>query len=104
LLELPDTRDLMRRLAAETESVADALGIRLPFSSAIRRIEEVLHVTAANSSSMRQDLARGAPTEIDAINGAIARYGEECGVAAPCNRTLWRLVRARAGDLRSDLS
>lgn len=104
LLELPDARDLMRRLAAETESVADALGIRLPFPSAIRRIEEVLHVTAANSSSMRQDLARGAPTEIDAINGAVAQYGEECGVATPCNHTVWRLVRARAGDIRSDLS
>jgi 2-dehydropantoate 2-reductase len=96
LLELPDARALMSRLAVETESVAAALGIRLPFTSAVKRIEEVARQTAGNSSSMRQDLARGAPTEIDAINGAVVRYGEESGVATPSNRTVWQLVRARA--------
>jgi 2-dehydropantoate 2-reductase len=96
LLELPDARGLMTRLAGETESVAAALGIQLPFNSAAERIEEVARQTAENSSSMRQDLARGAPTEIDAINGAVVRYGEDSGVATPCNRTMWHLVRARA--------
>jgi 2-dehydropantoate 2-reductase len=95
LLELPETRDLMYRLAAETESVANALHIQLPFASSMPRIEEVLRLTASNSSSMRQDLLRGAQTEIDAINGAVSRYGEECGVATPYNRSVWQLVRAR---------
>jgi 2-dehydropantoate 2-reductase len=101
LLELSDARELMNRLAAETESVAAALGIQLPFASSTHQIEAVLRLTAENSSSMRQDLARGAPTEIDAINGAIAHFGEECGVATPYNRAVWQLVRASAAVKRS---
>jgi len=50
--------------------------------------------TAGNRSSMLQDILRGAPTEIDAINGAVAEAGERLQVPTPVNRTLWRLVRA----------
>jgi 2-dehydropantoate 2-reductase len=45
---------------------------------------------------MLQDVLRGAPTEIDAICGAIVAAGEECGIPVPANRTLWLLVRALA--------
>jgi 2-dehydropantoate 2-reductase len=104
LLEIPEAGQLMQRLSAETESVAAALHIQLPFDSPLERIGEVLRLTAGNSSSMRQDLLRGAPTEIDAINGAITRYGEESGVATPYNRSVWQLVRAKAAINRSTTS
>ena len=52
--------------------------------------------TARHRSSMLQDLARGRPTEIDAINGYVAARGAALGVAAPTNVTLTRLIRARA--------
>jgi 2-dehydropantoate 2-reductase len=41
-----------------------------------------------------QDVKRGAPTEIDAICGAVVRAGEERGVRAPVNWAMWRLVSA----------
>jgi 2-dehydropantoate 2-reductase len=43
---------------------------------------------------MFQDILRGAPTEIDAINGAAARLGQQLNVPTPVNETLWRLVKA----------
>jgi 2-dehydropantoate 2-reductase len=43
---------------------------------------------------MLQDVARGAPTEIDAICGAIVEAGERAGVPTPTNRTLGQLVKA----------
>jgi 2-dehydropantoate 2-reductase len=43
---------------------------------------------------MLQDVLRNAPTEIDAINGAIVQTGEETGVPTPIHRTLWQLVRS----------
>jgi 2-dehydropantoate 2-reductase len=45
---------------------------------------------------MLQDVERGRPTEIDAINGHVAARGAARGVPAPVNATLTRLIRARA--------
>ena len=51
--------------------------------------------TAHHRSSMLQDLERGRPTEIEAINGCIWRYGREAGIPTPVNATMTRLVRWR---------
>jgi 2-dehydropantoate 2-reductase len=54
----------------------------------------VARATGENRSSMLQDLERGNPTEIDFINGAVARLGQKAGVDCPVNMTLTRLVTA----------
>jgi 2-dehydropantoate 2-reductase len=94
LLERPTARELMAAAAWETAHVAAAQGIRLPFDDPAAAAEAVAERTAANRSSMFQDIRRGAPTEIDAINGAIVRAGERFLVATPTNRVLWQLVKA----------
>jgi 2-dehydropantoate 2-reductase len=71
------------------------MGIQLPYELPLIQIEQVLEKTAANQSSMLQDLQRRAPTEIDQINGAIVRYGEMCGVPTPINQTLVQLLKAK---------
>ena len=43
---------------------------------------------------MLQDVLRGSPTEIDAINGAVEREGLRLGVPTPVNSMLAALVRA----------
>jgi 2-dehydropantoate 2-reductase len=48
-------------------------------------------------SSTAQDLNRGKRTEIDSLNGFIARRGLELGVATPVNHTLCTLVRLAEG-------
>jgi len=44
---------------------------------------------------MLQDVMRGNRTEIDALNGAIARLGEETGVPTPVNSMLTQLIKAK---------
>ena len=44
-------------------------------------------------SSTAQDMARRKPTEIDHLNGFVARRGRERGVATPVNQTLHALVK-----------
>jgi 2-dehydropantoate 2-reductase len=44
---------------------------------------------------MLQDMERGRPTEIDAINGAVVREGQRVGVPTPFNQALLLLVKAR---------
>jgi 2-dehydropantoate 2-reductase len=46
---------------------------------------------------MQRDLDRGAITEIDALNGAVAAEGRRLGVPVPENELLWRQVREREG-------
>lgn len=94
LLEDPHARAVMGQAAREAASVAAARGVRLPYPDPVAQVETVAERTGANHSSMLQDIERGAPTEIDAINGAVARAAEDIGVAAPLNWTLWHLVRA----------
>lgn len=94
LLHRPAAHLLMGVLAQETAAVAEAKGIHLPFDDAVRAAEEVARKTASNHSSMFQDIRRGAPTEIDAICGAITRTGEKLGVSTPVNRVCWHLTRA----------
>lgn len=96
LLVRPEARLLMAELAQEAAAVASGLGIRLPYDDPAAAAESVAARTAANHSSMLQDIRRGAPTEIDAICGEIVRLGEPLGAPVSLNRMMWRLVRAMA--------
>jgi 2-dehydropantoate 2-reductase len=94
LLERPSARALMGELACEAAAVAETLGLVLPFPGPERAAEEVARRTAENMSSMLQDVLRGAPTEIDVINGAVVRWGEKKSVPTSVNRVMWSLVKA----------
>lgn len=94
LLERPSAREVMAELARETARVAYAEEINLPFSDPVAAAEDVARKTAANQSSMLQDVLRGAPTEIDAICGAVVQYGEKHRIPTPANWDCWKLVRA----------
>jgi 2-dehydropantoate 2-reductase len=95
LLERPAAQDVLAEAVREVAQVAQAKGIRLQMSDPVEVTLDVARRTASNHSSMLQDLERGAPTEIDAISGAISREGRRLNVPAPTNWTLWKLVRAR---------
>jgi len=54
--------------------------------------ERILMSTGLNESSMLQDLKKGKMTEIEQLNGAIARLGRNAGVNTPVNEILTRLI------------
>lgn len=97
LLELPTAREMMGELAREAAQVAGAENVPLPFPDPVAAAEEVARRTSANHSSMLQDVLRGAPTEIDAICGAVVKIGQKHGIETPGNRACWGLVKAMAG-------
>ncbi len=94
LLERPSAREMMRRLAQEVAQVACAENIKLPFADPITAAEAVARKTAANRSSMLQDVLRGAPTEINAICGAVMKIAQKHGIDTPANQICWELVTA----------
>jgi 2-dehydropantoate 2-reductase len=93
LVKNPAAQAIMREAIAEATRVAHAKGIMLPENGAERALE-VAERTAPNISSMLADIRRGVETEIDVMNGAVAREGERLGIDTPVNRTLTGLVHA----------
>jgi len=94
-----DARAVMDAVLDETFAVARTAGVGLPWADADayrrRFYGELVPSTAGHRSSMLQDLERGRPTEIDAINGYVLQEGRRLGVATPVNDTLARVIRAR---------
>lgn len=62
--------------------------------AALATVRRLTGQIAAAYSSTAQDLRRKRRTEIDALNGFIARRGHELGIPTPVNHMLWALVRA----------
>lgn len=92
LVQGEGVRDSMRDVVDECIAVAQADGVTLPpdVDAAVRRIAETM---PGQYSSTAQDLARGKRSEIDHLNGYVARRGAALGVATPANRLLHTLVR-----------
>lgn len=99
LLARPTARALSAALAGEVAAVAAKKDIALTFADPVAAAEGVGQRTAANLSSMLQDVRRGAPTEIDAICGEVVRAGRESGVPTPVNEVMWQLVSALRGQV-----
>lgn len=93
LLEHGELVAIMSEATHEVAAVAKAQGIDLPFADPAERAMSVARMTAGNYSSMLQDILRGAPTEIEAICGAVARTARELNVPAPINNRLFLLVQ-----------
>lgn len=94
-----ETRAVMKDVIAELYAVAAARGIALtpatPDEYADHFYRDLLPPTAAHYASMHEDLRQGKQTEIDSLNGAIARFGAEHDVPTPANSMLTHLIRAR---------
>ncbi|PSQ58406.1 2-dehydropantoate 2-reductase [Halobacteriales archaeon SW_7_71_33] len=86
-------RALAHDAARECARVARAEGIDLSDAAAVDAVDRVVEATAANRSSMRQDLDAGRRTEVDAINGHVVDRAGAHDLAVPTNETLTRLLR-----------
>lgn len=92
---LEPIRQVMAAAAHEVSAVARASGVRMPDTDLIAMGIKLAAALGPATSSTAQDIERGRPTEIDSLNGFIARRGAELGVPTPVNQTLWALVKLR---------
>src|SRR3989440_3417783 len=92
-----DAKQVMEDIVDEVLRVAHADGVILPGirdrESGMAAAMEIATQMAGAFSSTAQDLSRGRPTEIDALNGYISRRGAELGIPAPVNHALFTLVK-----------
>ena len=88
------TRKIMVEAVKEAVTVAEGKGINLPYDDPLSKVIETCETTEENVSSMLQDVLKEKITEVEMINGAIAREGDRLGIPTPVNRTLTNLVQA----------
>ena len=52
---------------------------------------------------MLQDIKKGKPCEIDAINGVVCDFGKKYGVATPINDRIVEIIKKiQAGELKAE--
>jgi 2-dehydropantoate 2-reductase len=84
--------DLVDDLARETVHVAQAMGLDLDPEERVERIHSVLVNAGSGKASMLQDVEARRRTEIETINAAVVRAGQQHGVEVPLNRAMVALV------------
>ncbi|GAA6172244.1 hypothetical protein NBRC116592_19140 [Colwellia sp. KU-HH00111] len=84
---------LIQALLKEVVAVAAAEGVNLIPCELTQTVVNVAQATASNSSSMRCDVHAKRQTEIDYINGYIAKLGIQHNIATPENDKLWKKVK-----------
>jgi 2-dehydropantoate 2-reductase len=97
IVQSEDAKKLMEHVVEEVLAVARAACVVLPGvgdrESGMAAAMELATQMADAFSSTAQDLNRGRPTEIDALNGYISRRGAELGIPVPANHALFTLVK-----------
>jgi len=79
---------------------ADGVTFEIDF---IKALGEVFG-PSRNTASMRQDLLKRKPTEIDHMNGAVVALGRRYGIACPVNGALVSIIKAlERSNLKSEV-
>jgi 2-dehydropantoate 2-reductase len=94
LLELPATVKLMRNLFEEAAAVANSSGQKI-VEADWQEIGTICRNTSPNYSSMLQDIWKGKPTEVEAINGFLVRQGKKAGIPTPLHETVRRAIHLK---------
>ena len=93
LTEHGGTKDVLRSAVQEAVKIVKRKRVKLIYDDPIQKVESVCKATAANVSSMLQDVLNKKRTEIDFINGAVIRQGKALGIPVPVNEVLTALVK-----------
>ena len=113
------SRRIVQALIKECIDVCQVGGIRiepvqgkdivklLNYTNALKRafsffiIPIAIRKHAKLKASMLQDLEKGKPTEVDAINGAVSEYGRKVGFPTPANDKVVEIIhRIERGELK----
>jgi 2-dehydropantoate 2-reductase len=90
---VPAVRELQLAVVHEVVALATAEGVNLPAGPAIEAMDRIAVAMPGQHSSTAQDMARHKPSEIDHLNGFVARRGGELGIPTPVNQALYALVK-----------
>lgn len=95
-----EAQQVVKTIISEFVTVGKALDVALNESEIVDYVFETSVAAAAHYPSMHQDLIQNhRPTEIDYINGAVARKGIELGIDTPYCQMITDLIHAKEQQL-----
>jgi len=86
--------DLLYQMADEGLAIANANGVAISSESMRKRLD-VLELGKPHAPSMLVDITAGRKTEVDTINGGLAREGKRLGIPTPINDIIIRLIHLK---------
>jgi 2-dehydropantoate 2-reductase len=96
VLATPETRQLYVDALQEVEAVGRARGVALPSDV----VDQTLRLTESFAPETRPSLlvalAAGKRLELEAMNGAVVRYGRKAGVSTPVHRVIYAALKPSA--------
>ncbi len=103
VLEDEATTDLYRRAMKEIAALAQARGVDLPEDIVQERLEFSRNsLDPEMRSSLQQDLVKGRPLELDALNGYASKLGDELGVDTPVNDFIYTALKLCKDGVKAD--
>jgi 2-dehydropantoate 2-reductase len=95
----PAADELQSHVIAEALAVVRAQGIVLPEVDPTAAIKAFCKVKF-NKPSMLQHMEEGRQTEVDALNGAVVKVGQQFGIDTPYNHATTLMIKAREEYMR----
>lgn len=89
LFQMPEARATLRAAMEEVRDVAHAHGIPLDADIVERQYNFTLNLKPGAKPSMQLDLEAGKRLEIDALSGAVVRWGAAKNVPTPVHQTIY---------------
>jgi 2-dehydropantoate 2-reductase len=100
----PESRAMLRAVMEEVAAVARAKRIPIAADAVEQAMQFVDSLAPGGRGSLYHDLAAGKRLELDALAGAVLRFGEETGVAIPMNRAIYAALKPHDQKARGQLA
>ena len=85
MIASPQIKKIMVQTAQEIVAVANAKGIDLPKNIIEKQFQIIESQPFHTTSSLYRDMIEGKPSELEAQNGTVVRFGSALGIPTPMN-------------------
>ena len=93
ILACVETAQLYRGVMEEVATVGRARGVAIPGDAVERALAFAKKLEPGMRSSLAHDLAHGRRLEVEALSGAVVRYGREAGVPTPFSFAIYAALK-----------
>ena len=91
------SRSLGKQIILETRAVAKADGVDVTEDECLEMFNKIVDSKQTNKSSMCFDILNKRKTEIEFINGAVAKIGKNHGIKTPMNDLMYNMIMVKEG-------